>query len=81
MICDKCKVKIKGEEIKKSVIIQYLPICEDCSKKVTHICHTCYEPIYRDELFYEISPNWSAEYIFGASQSEKLIQCVRCRKD
>lgn len=80
MICDKCKVEIKGKEIKKSVIIQYLLICEECSKKITHICHTCYEPIYKDELVYEISPNWSAEYIFGASQSEKLIQCMRCRK-
>jgi len=59
MICDKCKDKIA--EIKKSVIIQYLTICENCSKKIAHICHTCYEPIYKDELVYEISPGQKAQ--------------------
>ncbi|MCE8163205.1 MAG: hypothetical protein I3273_02800 [Candidatus Moeniiplasma glomeromycotorum] len=79
MICFKCENKIKKEE--KHIIIEDLTICKKCAKNIAYRCHTCRDPIFEGDLVYEVTPNWSAEHIFGISQSEKVVQCDWCYQE
>lgn len=76
--CSKCDKEIKKKDENKIVAMEGLEICKKCAKKIIARCHTCREPIYENDLTYEITPNWSAEHIFGIGQSEKVIQCDWC---
>ena len=80
MICSKCYKNIHiGEEVQ----IEDLTICKKCikqliEKKVSDRCHTCSRTIHKGDLFYEVSISWNAEYIVGANETKKIIQCDWC---
>lgn len=75
MFCSKCNRNIlSGKEIK----IEKLIVCGKCYDKIDARCHTCFEPIYKNDLIYETSVSWGAEYIVSANETRNIIQCVWC---
>jgi hypothetical protein len=54
-ICRKCEKELK----KQSELIQVknFTFCKKCFRTVSAWCHTCRKPIYKNELFYEITPS------------------------
>lgn len=89
MICINCRKPIpKGKEttfkdlkFKGLRKVPKLVICEECSKNITNRCHTCEWPIYKNDLFYEITVSRGAEYFINASEEVKKIQCNPCYYD
>ena len=75
MVCSRCNENIplgKETKIEKSII------CRKCHDKIVARCHTCYEPIYKNDLIYTTSVSWGAEYIVSANETKNIIQCVWC---
>lgn len=75
IVCSRCRDDFSSD---KEIKIEGLIICIKCSQQIVARCYNCRWPIYDGEPNYEITPNWSVEYIFGANQSEKVVQCDWC---
>lgn len=77
MICSRCNKSIK---LRKEIQIEDSIICKECFEKIIARCNTCYEPIYQNDLIYQISVSWGAEYIISASKTRNITQCLWCYK-
>lgn len=77
MVCNNCReIVLQDEEVK----IEDLTICKKCIKKliereISDRCHICSKIIHRGDLIYEVSIGLNAEYIVGANETKKIVQC------